>query len=111
MVHTHICDLLYLVPSELGRLSELQMLSVGENNLNQTLPSDIGKLTRLYQLDLTGNVDLSGAIPAELGALTRLVLLSLTGTSLTGTLPEAFCSIPDLYFDCSPLLCGCDCDC
>lgn len=101
----------HTVPSELGNLPSIQMLNMRSNELSGALPSEIGKMTTLYQLDLSGNSELGGPIPPELGQLSSLLALSLKRTSLTGTIPESLCRVRDLWFDCSPLLCGCDCEC
>ncbi|KAK3255466.1 hypothetical protein CYMTET_35351, partial [Cymbomonas tetramitiformis] len=51
-----------------------------------TLPSELGELTALTELDLYQNY-LSGTLPTELGRLTNLQLMALDSNQLTGTLP------------------------
>jgi len=67
-----------------GRVAEL---SIGVNNLNGTLPAELGNLTYLKHLDLTGN-KLKGNIPAQLGNLTNLTLLDLYENQLSGNIPS-----------------------
>ena len=45
------------------------------------------------------------------GNLTGLDFLWLTGTQISGELPDYLCEVTELEFDCSDLLCGCDCAC
>ena len=42
------------VPAEIGRLTSLTVLNLGDNELT-SLPAEIGQLTSLLQLDLRGN--------------------------------------------------------
>lgn len=54
--------------------------------LTGTIPAELGKLTNLKRLQL-GNQQFTGEIPAELGNLTNLQELELGGNQLTGTIP------------------------
>lgn len=141
------------IPSQLGLITDMTLaLALHHNSLNGSIPSELGQLTLLQELRLDGN-ELSGQIPSELGQMTmmgRLSLhdnaleggispqlamlepslysLSLHGNpSLTGTFPEALCTVSGTCFmglaslkpcsthaygvsyDCSPQLCGCEC--
>jgi hypothetical protein len=73
------------IPSEIGRLDQLQSL-VLSNTAMTTLPTDIFTLTKLRTLSFEGN-DFDGTLPTEVGQLTNLQRLALTGTGLDGTLP------------------------
>ena len=57
-------------------------------DLNGTIPSEIGDLIHLKMLSLTNNLRLSGSIPAEVGNLQALELLSLSITGLSGSIPS-----------------------
>ena len=57
------------VPAEIGRLSALRSLDLGDNQLT-SLPAEIGQLTSLEELSLSGNQLTS--VPAEIGQLTSL---------------------------------------
>ena len=69
-----------------GRVVKLEL---DDNNLTGTVPADIGKLTELTELDLSGNTGLTGAIPAEVGNLTLLDKLDLSNGAWSGALPTA----------------------
>ena len=64
------------VAPELGRLSNLRVLSLSDNRLSGEIPSELGELTGLEELSLSEN-RLTGAIPSSLGNLTALERLSL----------------------------------
>ena len=81
------------IPGELGALSSsLQYLELQRSNramygsLSGTLPSNIGLLTNLVQLDLE-NSTLTGTIPATTGELSNLTHLDLSHNKITGRLP------------------------
>ena len=57
-----------------GMRSSLQL---GYNRLRGTIPTEIGRLTRLSELTLSNN-DLGGTLPKELGMLPNLQSLNLT---------------------------------
>jgi Leucine-rich repeat (LRR) protein len=88
------------VPSELGKLTKLVELGLTASNLTSTIPSELGELTTLQHLRL-GNNHLSGTIPIELSHLTNLKVLRLeSNRDLQGLIPDAFCGIPELTFGC-----------
>lgn len=66
-----------------GRVREL---SQAHNNLSGPIRPELGSLSNLERLDLSGNW-LTGSIPAELGSLNSLEVLSLFGNLLTGSIP------------------------
>lgn len=66
-----------------GRVRELSQF---HNNLSGPIPPELGSLSNLERLDLSGN-RLTGSIPAELGSLNSLEALSLLGNQLTGSIP------------------------
>ena len=74
------------LPREIGYLSELTVLEVSGYGLAGEIPPEIGHLTKLEALvlDSTG---VSGAIPPEVGHLTNLERLSLSSTLVSGPLP------------------------
>ncbi len=67
-----------------GSLAQLYM---GRNNLNGTLPTELGDLRDLQVLALFENEKLTGPIPSELGNLAQLRGLYLESNSLTGKIP------------------------
>ena len=85
-------DLSGALPSELGNLTNLQVLHLYENALSGALPASLGDLTSLRELDLYEN-DLSGALPSELGNLTNLEILYLDHNQLSGPLPDSLVNL------------------
>ena len=72
-------------PPEIGQLTNLQTLSLSENQLT-TLPPEIGQLTNLQTLSLSENQ--LTTLPPEIGQLTNLQKLSLSENQLTTLPPE-----------------------
>ncbi len=83
------------IPSELGRLVNLEELDLADNRLTGTIPLELGSLVNLEGLDLSDN-QLTGTIPLELGSLVNLEGLDLSGNQLTGTIPLELGSLSDL---------------
>ena len=83
------------LPPELGYLSDLQVLRLGNNRLVGEIPPELGDISNLEQL-LLGNNELSGEIPPELGNLSGLVLLELQGNMLRGRIPPELGNLSNL---------------
>ena len=82
------------LPSEIGWLSELEVLRIRNSaNLNGTLPSEIRLLQNLKTLDLSNN-DLSGTIPNGMGKLDKLEKLLLANNLLSGAIPRKIGTLP-----------------
>ncbi|CAL4938680.1 unnamed protein product [Urochloa decumbens] len=77
------------IPPEIGRLNQLQSLSLQGNSLYGPLPPELGNCTKLQQLYLQGNY-LSGNIPSEFGDLVELEALDLSSNTLSGSIPHSF---------------------
>ncbi len=75
------------LPSELGKLSRLFWLYLHNNQLSGSIPAELGRLTSLTRLWLHRN-QLSGDIPIELRSLTRLSSLGLDYNAATLCLSE-----------------------
>jgi len=76
-----------------GRVTGLNLYT---NNLTGTIPSEIGDLTKLENLELSNNPQLTGSIPVEIGLLTKLKVFNSYSTNFTGSLPVELTQITTL---------------
>ncbi len=74
------------IPPELGSLSNLQIIALTGSTLTGSIPPQLGDLSALTRLLLGWN-QLSGEIPSELGQLGNLQRLILRGNQLSGEIP------------------------
>ena len=89
-------DLGGTIPTELGKLTALQGLDLSGNRLTGSIPTELGSLTQLFhELSLQNN-QLSGTIPTQLGSLTLLKEMNLSNNALTGTIPTELGSLAAL---------------
>lgn len=110
-----------------GLATTLQDIRVDNNAFQGSLPTELGLCTLLDRLAAANN-SLTGSVPQELGDLvarndSQLTRVDVSGNAyLSGTIPADLCSFNEegaggaeqteyLRFDCTPLLCGCDCNC
>jgi len=75
------------LPPEIGDLEGLQNLSLSHNNLTNSIPSSIGNFNKLQSLYLNNN-QFSETMPKSLGNLKELRWLSVGGNQLSGEIPE-----------------------
>ena len=88
-----------VIPPELGNLTGLEHLNLTGNSLTGEIPPELGNLTRLRHLGLNQN-SLSGSVPPELGKLSNLESLYLFGNNLSGCIPVALSeSVTELRTD------------
>ncbi len=83
------------LPSELGKLSNLEFLSIRGDELTGEIPPELGDLSNLTYLQFSES-RLSGEIPAELGQLSNLTFLHLQDNQLSGTIPAGLGQLPNL---------------
>ena len=74
------------IPSELGRLPMLTELNLRTNELSGTIPSELGGLMNLFRLNLHTN-QLTGPVP-DLSGIEGLEELYLARNKLTGPVPS-----------------------
>ena len=77
-----------------GRVTHLDLRS---NNLSGRIPPELGNLSNLEEMIL-GDNPLSGRVPSELGSLSNLEWLDLSVTNLSGPLPDSFTGLASLSF-------------
>ena len=88
------------LPLELSLLQELTVISIQnpagtDQYLKGTLPSNIGKLTSLTSLVLSGN-QFSGGIPTEIGSCANLTWLDLNNNGMNGEIPTSLSALTNL---------------
>ena len=83
------------IPSTIGLMTALKILSLRYNSLTGSIPTEIGGLTSLVTFDASDN-KLSGSIPSTIGGLTTLVYLKLPLNSLAGTIPSSMSKLTRL---------------
>ncbi|KAK4487036.1 hypothetical protein RD792_006351 [Penstemon davidsonii] len=93
------CRISGTIPNEIGNLSNLIWLDLGDNELNGNIPPTLGKLESLQRLDLSGN-RLQGSIPNIFCNLRNMYEARLSGNRLSGQLPICIgnlVSLQELY--------------
>ncbi|KAE8695111.1 hypothetical protein F3Y22_tig00110744pilonHSYRG00237 [Hibiscus syriacus] len=76
-------QLLGSIPSDLGMIQYLENLDLSNNFLNGSLPLSIFNATQLQSLDLSNN-SISGFVPETIGRLQNLQFLNLSDNALAG---------------------------
>lgn len=82
------------IPTSIGTLSEVWNLDLSNNGLIDTLPTSFNTMLKLTVLDLSVN-QLTGNIPSVLGNLPKLSFLDLSYNELSGTVPLSLNKLPD----------------
>ena len=85
------------IPPEIGRLTELTHLTLYQNVLTGQLPPEIGHLNNLLALDISTN-KLSGALPKGIWNLTNLSQLNLGENQFAGTIPIEISNLTRLEY-------------
>ncbi|KAH7522623.1 hypothetical protein FEM48_Zijuj07G0158500 [Ziziphus jujuba var. spinosa] len=76
------------LPSEIGKLVNLQMLDGSYNQLSGSIPQLLSNLKMLQQLNLSHNA-FKGNISASIGDLASLESLDLSSNRLSGIIPKS----------------------
>ncbi|XP_024043177.1 probable LRR receptor-like serine/threonine-protein kinase At3g47570 [Citrus clementina] len=93
--YAYECKLKGNIPQEIGKLRGLILLSLGFNDLNETISPTMGKLKRLQGLSLEEN-NLEGSIPYDLCHLELIYGIWLNGNKLSGHIPPCLASLTSL---------------
>ena len=83
------------IPTTLGDLEHLEVLSLGNNAFTGTIPAELGNLPNLRELSLEDN-ELEGPVPERLGQLLQLQRLNLSGNGLGGPIPDTLRNLTEL---------------
>ncbi len=83
------------IPPELGNLSRLEVLALYGNELTGRIPPELGKLTKVRYLSLSSN-RLAGSIPPEIGGMVSVDTMYLSGNDLSGPIPAEFGNLVNL---------------
>jgi hypothetical protein len=76
-------------PEELAMLPNIKAVYAVDTNLTGTLEF-IEFMKEIYELWIDDNPMLGGTLPTEMGRLTKLASLSLSDCDLSGTIPSEF---------------------
>ncbi|KAL7182439.1 hypothetical protein ACSBR1_041193 [Camellia fascicularis] len=83
------------IPQELGKLFRLQYLLLLNNSFQGEFPTNLTHCSHLRVIDMGGNT-LGGKIPTELGSLSNLSHLGLAVNHFTGTIPLSIGNLSNL---------------
>lgn len=84
------------LPPSISKMSKtLNEIILEDSGLKGCLPSEIGELTQLNVLDVSYN-DLSGPLPESMGEMKNLEQLNVAFNMFSGSIPESICSLPKL---------------
>ena len=92
---TSTCDLSKFYGVYLDEKSRVSLISLGNNNLDGTIPPEIGKLSNLHTLWLEQN-KLTGSIPVEIGSLVNIQRLAISYNFLSGGLPQSLFNLKEI---------------
>ncbi|KAM7528647.1 hypothetical protein LguiB_032057 [Lonicera macranthoides] len=76
------------LPQEIGRLSRLQNLYISNNSFQGKFPKNISRCSNLKVIDIYDN-DFVGEIPTELGSLSSLLHMHLSKNHFSGRIPPS----------------------
>ncbi|OFX18751.1 MAG: hypothetical protein A2041_12640 [Bacteroidetes bacterium GWA2_31_9b] len=84
-----------VISSELGNLSNIEIIDLDMNKLSGSLPAELGNLSTLKELYLDDNL-LTGSIPIEFGNLTSIIDIYIFYNQLSGSIPVELCNLATL---------------
>ena len=77
-------------------MKSLKDVQLENNQLNGSLPSEIGNCLRLEKLEVPDNL-LTGQLPSSMGGLEKLSSLILDRNNFTGSVPVEICSLKESF--------------
>ncbi|KAK9227023.1 hypothetical protein WN943_012072 [Citrus x changshan-huyou] len=83
------------LPSFIGNLSRLTLLSLAHNVFSGPVPRELGNLKELNLLSLANN-NFSGALPPEIGNLAKLEELYIDSSGASGEIPSTFAKLRNM---------------
>ncbi|KAL8210484.1 hypothetical protein R6Q57_004921 [Mikania cordata] len=83
------------IPSTIGNLQKLKVVYLGENQFSGQIPDAMGNLSILISLYLSSNM-LEGVIPSSLGNCRNLLALYLNDNKLSGKIPTPLLQVSSL---------------
>mmetsp|Transcript_22674 Transcript_22674/g.63251 ORF Transcript_22674/g.63251 Transcript_22674/m.63251 type:complete len:229 (-) Transcript_22674:774-1460(-) len=85
-----------IIPTEIGKLTSLERLVLGACRILGSIPTEIGEMTSLKHLDFEYSYFLSGKLPSELGRLVALTHLNVACTDIDGMIPDTLTNLTQL---------------
>ncbi|KAJ4715604.1 putative Receptor protein kinase [Melia azedarach] len=96
-LHLSFNNIYESIPTQIGALSKLKFLDLKDNNLTGVIPEEIVNLKNLEYLSFSSNY-LSGSIPSQIGALSKLKSLDLRENNLIGVIPAEIVNLKNLEY-------------
>ncbi|CAO2185665.1 unnamed protein product [Urochloa humidicola] len=84
------------LPSSIGNLSSLHLLTLDISGISGSIPSSIGNLINLEVLTMR-NTFISGVIPESISKMANLGVIEVQNTDLSGTIPLSIGNLTRLY--------------
>ncbi|XP_027908648.1 receptor-like protein kinase 5 [Vigna unguiculata] len=87
------CNLRGPIPDTFSNLGNLTNLDLSQNSITGNIPQWFTRFTRVTQIELYQN-SLSGELPRGMSKMTNLKLFDASRNELTGTIPTELCELP-----------------
>src|SRR5260221_7037162 len=85
------------IPTEIGNAQNLVVLDLSNNQLTGNIPTTISNLFHLHIVNLSHNL-LTGPIPSGLGNIVQMYYLDLSNNQLTDTLSASFGNLTGMRY-------------